>query len=100
MCDLIEKLFEVGILVLFDCLLVLYFGNGVSFCVIKDGKFVVMIMGYLFLEGFIMGIWCGGIDGNLVLWFVGEYGIDVMFEFFNWSSGLMGFVGILDMCVL
>lgn len=42
--------------------IICYIGNGVFLMVIKNGVSIDIIMGFIFLEGLMMGVWSGFID--------------------------------------
>lgn len=56
------------------CLLICYFGNGVSIVVIEGGKLMDIFMGFILLVGVFMGICFGNIDFVFIFFIMEKIG--------------------------
>lgn len=82
-----------------DCQLIsLHLGNGVSACLIRDGKSFDTSMGMTPLAGLIMGTRCGDIDPAIPLYLMQQgMSADQVDHLLNKNSGLKGLTGNNDM---
>jgi acetate kinase len=76
--------------------LVLHLGNGASICALDAGRSVATTTGFTAVEGLPMGTRSGSIDPGVVLYLIGQRGMDVarvealLYE----ESGLLGVSGV------
>jgi acetate kinase len=81
----------------------LHLGNGASMCAMHGSRSIATTMAFTALDGLVMGTRCGALDPGVVLYLVGQSGMDVgdverlLYE----RSGLLGVSGLSsDMRVL
>lgn len=78
-------------------------GNGCSICVIKDGYSIDILMGFMLLEGLMMGICSGDIDVGLLEYLCEKenMNMEIVIYILNKESGLKGVLELSnDMCEL
>ncbi|MER3447482.1 MAG: acetate kinase, partial [Candidatus Dadabacteria bacterium] len=75
---------------------VAHLGNGASMCAMKGRKSIATTMGFTALDGLPMGTRCGAVDPGVVLYLMGERGMDVseLTDLLYHKSGLFGVSGI------
>jgi acetate kinase len=75
---------------------VAHLGNGASMCALHAGRSVATTMGFTALDGLPMGTRCGALDAGVVLYLIGELGMDVdrVNDMLYQESGLLGVSGI------
>jgi acetate kinase len=74
---------------------VLHLGNGASMCAMEGGKSVASTMGFTAVDGLPMGTRCGSIDPGVILYLMGERGMDAraIEKLIYSQSGLLGVSG-------
>jgi acetate kinase len=76
--------------------IVAHLGNGASMCAMRAGKSVATTMGFTAVDGLVMGTRSGALDPGVVLYCIGELGMDaraverLLYE----KSGLLGVSGV------
>jgi acetate kinase len=75
---------------------VAHLGNGCSMCAMRGRESVATTMSFTALDGLPMGTRCGSIDPGVVLYLIGQRGLDVaaVTELLYHGSGLLGMSGI------
>lgn len=75
---------------------VAHLGNGASMCAMVDGRSVDSTMGFTALDGLPMGTRPGQLDAGVILYLVGEKGMDAaaLERLLYHESGLLGLSGI------
>jgi len=75
---------------------VAHLGNGASMCAMKDRQSVASSMGFTALDGLMMGRRSGSIDPGVILYLMGEVGmeLDEVQHLLYQESGLLGVSGI------
>lgn len=73
-----------------------HLGNGASLCALRDGKSVDTTMGATALDGLMMGTRSGAIDPGVLLFLIGEGGLDrdALTHLLYDGAGLLGVSGI------
>jgi len=82
---------------------VLHLGNGASLCALRAGKSTASTMGLTALDGVPMGTRSGSLDPGVLLWLIGQRGMDLgaVERLLYDRSGLLGVSGLSsDMRVL
>jgi acetate kinase len=82
---------------------VMHLGNGASMCALRAGRSEASTMGFTALDGLPMGTRSGAIDPGVLLWLMGERGMDAkaIEDLLYRRSGLLGVSGISgDMATL
>lgn len=76
--------------------IVLHLGNGASMCAMQGGRSVASTMGFTALDGLMMGTRSGSLDPGVVLYLMGERGMDVsaVEKMLYNQSGLLGVSGV------
>ncbi len=76
--------------------IVAHLGNGASMCAMKGRKSIATTMGFTALDGLPMGTRCGALDPGVVLYLIGELGMNVaeVMDLLYHRSGLLGISGI------
>jgi acetate kinase len=76
--------------------IVAHLGNGASMCAMRAGKSIATTMGFTAVDGLVMGTRSGALDPGVVLYCIGELGMDaraverLLYE----KSGLLGVSGV------
>ncbi len=75
---------------------VLHLGNGASMCALLAGRSIATTMGFTALDGLMMGTRCGSLDPGVVLYLMGQRGMDsaALLNLLYNESGLLGVSGI------
>ncbi|MBX0328423.1 acetate/propionate family kinase [Oscillochloris sp. ZM17-4] len=75
---------------------VAHLGNGASMCAMRGRKSVATTMGFSVLDGLMMGTRCGALDPGVILYLMGEHGMDVaaITDLLYHRSGLLGVSGV------
>lgn len=75
--------------------IVAHLGNGASMCAMLDGRSVASTMGFTALDGLPMGTRCGQLDPGVLLYLMGEKGMDAsaISDLLYRNAGLKGLSG-------
>lgn len=75
--------------------IVAHLGNGASMCAMLDGRSVASTMGFTALDGLPMGTRCGQLDPGVLLYLMGEKGMDAtaISDLLYKNAGLRGLSG-------
>jgi acetate kinase len=75
---------------------VAHLGNGASMCALRDGRSIATTMSFTALDGLPMGTRSGALDPGVILFLLGERGMDVatVTDLLYHRSGLLGMSGL------
>ncbi|PZX34153.1 Acetate kinase [Cupriavidus phytorum] len=75
---------------------VAHLGNGSSMCALVAGRSVASTMGFTAVDGLPMGTRCGSLDPGVILYLIGELGMDAgaIEDLIYRKSGLLGMSGV------
>ncbi len=93
---IVSRLAEIDPALAKSRLVIAHLGNGASLCAVAGGHSVASTMGFTAVEGLMMGTRCGALDPGVLLYLIGEGGLDAkrIEDLLYRRSGLLGVSGI------